>query len=824
MNNYIRATCVCSIILAGLILSCEPGGNISSTPTTNDPPATNDPRAPEKRDFGQRLSQLRERIDAVAAALDGSEGFPQKAGQIDLQVAKFFAEYVSWELEHPEIMKDALVSSEGFKKNFDVGTSEQERRYRFHIDYELTSSMGILDQAMARIGARAHWPKVPEIQWDQVKYENGGFRYNGRPVFPGGFNMLARSMIDVSRHPEWAQKDQSLTRSFLDEMQKLGVGILETGVSVPGLVMHDGNINTTRIRDLVESIQRYGRMGFKVDILFSWGGDRNTLERLWPGITKYYGNSVHLDIDHPGARVIITRVMAELMPALRELPAIVSWDLANEPYFDLDMWSPHTLQKYRAWLAEQYGTVGKLNAVWQTHYPAFEAIPLPKEKPGEQCSAGEWYDRVTFHSRRVTSFFEFFQGEIRKYIPGAVIHLKAQDNSSLGPLPKAVTDGIDREMLTPMSSMQGVDTRPLPVTEPRMAAGGADGNPASILDYDGSPYGFHWLGQSFLYDYLTSLEPHRPVVDFEYHAFSINAIRIPDIRQSHARASLWMAHLHGLVGNMAWYWHRRYGPYPFPNKSYKMWLYGSVSTQPPIAAEYLQTMLRLNIFAEEVAALANVPDRPVRLFVSKPSYIQNQSHINALHRVYEGTCFHGLRIGFVTEQMLAGGGIPKDCRVIIIPDAEYVSAPALQVLRQAGEKDVQLVRFGTRKTAYDPHGIPHAPESIAFLRDVPALGYASAPQLSREFEKLLLPLTSALPVQVSIVGGHGAFGLMHRLAKVNGNVVLLLVNVSDKGIQVQLHSKDGRAVDGYDMLNNEAVKGAGLTMPFQAVRLIRVSL
>ena len=45
------------------------------------------------------------------------------------------------------------------------------------------------------------------------------------------------------------------------------------------------------------------------------------------------------------------------------------------------------------------------------------------------------------------------------------------------------------------------------------------------------------------------------------------------------------------------------------------------------------------LISHRVSALAGVPDRPIRLFVSKPSYIQDQAHINALHRVYEGACF-----------------------------------------------------------------------------------------------------------------------------------------------------------------------------------------
>ena len=819
MHNHTILIFACStILLLCLLWSCTSREGIEGTPETTTSQET------DKPDFRQRLSELRERIAAVAAALEHADGFANMAGRIDLQIPRFFADYVAWELDHPEMMTDALASDGKFRKILNVSESERQRRYRFQVDHELAGSMQILDQAMARLSAGGEGVAVPTIRWDRMKYDDGFFRVDGRPVFPAGFNMLPRSMIDVSRHPEWAAKDKTLMRSFLEEMHRLGVGVLGAGANVPALVMQDGTIDKPRIRRLAETIRQQGRMGFRVDILLSWHGKRDTLESLWPGITEYYGNGMHLDIDHPGTRVMVARVMAGLLPALRDLPAIVSWDLANEPFFDLGMWSPHTLRKYHAWLAQQYGTVAKLNAVWKTRYAAFGEVPLPAERPREQCSAGEWYDRVTFHSYRTASFFEFVQGEIRKHIPDAVIHVKAQDNSSLGPMPEAVTDGIDREMLTAMSSLQGVDTRPLPVTEPRMAAGFGEGSPETALKYDGSFYGFHWLGQSFLYDYLTSLEPHRPIVDFEYHAFSINAIRIPDIRRSHVRAALWMAHLHGLVGNMTWYWHRRYGPCPFPSDYFKVWLYGSISTQPVIAAEYFQTMSKLNAFSEQVAVLATVPDRPVRLLVSKPSYIQNQAHINALHRAYEGVCFHGLRVGFVTERMLAERGVPKDCKMIVIPDAEYVGLPALQALKQAAGDGVRLVRFGRVKTAYDAHGTAHAPESITFLNDAALLDYGPAPEVSHEFRKLLSPLTATLPVQVRIVEGDGAFGVMHRLARMNGDLVLLLVNVCDKQVRVQLRSREGNPVEGYDMLNREAVDSAGFALPFQAVRLIRISL
>ena len=773
----------------------------------------------------QRLELLKEKIEVVSSALEPAEGFPKKSGQIDLQTAKFFFEYLSWELQNPEITKDALMgnqtivvrgaSSTAVNTGVKIDSFERDRRYQHHINAELTGSMQVLDQALARLEKRGNWPVTRDINWSQMKFKDGYFRINERPVFSGGFNVLAESLVDAEKHPEWAEKDKTLLPIFLKKMQALGVGIVNFKIHLPSLVMKDGSIDRASIQTFSDTIQHHAQLGFQVDVRFGWDGDNEVLEHFWPGLTKYFGHSVPLDIDHPGAKIMTSKVLDVLLPELQKHKAIVSWDMANEPGFYLNKWSPYGLDEYHAWLAEQYQSVQQLNAVWKTSYSAFEAIPLvTKNRKDQQCSAGEWYDRVTFQNRRVTRFFGYVQSEIRKYFPDATIHMKAQDNSSLGPKSKAVTDGIDREMLTPYVSLQGVDTRPLPVTEPRMAA----------RNYDESIYGFHWLGQSFLYDYLTSLVPQRSVIDFEYHAFSINKIRIPDMPQKHSSAALWLAHLHGQISNVTWYWHRRFGPNPFPHGKSRLWFYGSISTQPLVAAEYFQTMMKLNAFSEEVEALATHPIGPVRILVSKPSYIQNQAHIDALHRVYEATCFSGLRVGFVTEQMLEAGGVPDGCKLIIVPDAQYVSAAALNVLDKSREDGVRLVRFGERTTAFDQHGLPHAVQKLEFLKDVRMYQYAAAPELFNKFHPLLAPYQLDLPVQVSVENRQGAFGIIHRQAQVNGEWIVLLVNVSDKPVKVQLQSKDGSAIDGYDMLAGEAVTGDGVNLSVQDVKLIKVAL
>jgi hypothetical protein len=233
-------------------------------------------------------------------------------------------------------------------------------------------------------------------------------------------------------------------------------------------------------------------------------------------------------------------------------------------------------------------------------------------------------------------------------------------------------------------------------------------------------------------------------------------------------------------------------------------------------------MMRLNVLADEVAALADAPARPIRLFVSKPSYIQSQLHIGALHRAYEAACFHDLPIGFVTECTLTKSGIPDDAKLIVIPDAQYVSARALAVLRQAKRAGVQLLRLGRQSITHDEFGFAHADEGVAFLEDVPVFDYASAPDLAKQFGRLIQTLADRLPVTVQDGDGLSAFGVMRRHAKLDGRSILLLVNLAAGAVDVRLTNRQEKAVGGYDLLNLEAVQGDAVYLPVKGVRLIEL--
>lgn len=761
--------------------------------------------------FEQRLGELTRRIGQVEAKLEKTTGWLRKAGESDVEVAKMFAGYIRWELANPEYTMNALDGDRRHQRR-PFTKQDRQQRYREHIDYELSSSMRVLDNAEARLKQNKDWPAVRAIDWTQMKYEDGRFRTEGEVVYPAGFNMLSRKFVDVEKFPSWKEKDESLRQEFLRKMNRLGVSVIAGGINPASLIKSDGSIDDVALKRVVDHHKREGEFGSKVSVLMHWGGNREVLDALYPGIMDYRANGVYLDIDHPGVPELISKTLAGLLPKMRDLD-ILAWDMANEPFFDLEDWSPHSLAKYQAWLRQQHGDIGNLNHLWRANYKSYDDIPMPGGHTLELCNPAERYDRLIFHHKRVTDFFGLVADEVRKHIPDAPIHIKVQDNNSLGPRPFAVADGMDREGMNRYVTMHGLDTRPLPVTEPRMAADG----------YDEKLYAFHWLGQSFLYDYLGSLQPKRPIVDFEYHSMSINAIRVPRIPDGHSRATLFLAHLHGLIGNKMWYWQRRYGPGdPFPEEYFRLWFYGSLSTQPLMAAEYFHTMRELNTFAPQVDALASVHARPVRILVSEASYIHNPEHIAALHRVYEGLCFHGLPIGFVTEKSLMDHGLPEDCELLFMAEVSHLHEDAVQKLRGLQGR-VRMLRYGDSNLRYGARGEVLARDQVAALNGIRRIAPTDAINLSKEFEEVLSEHTGKLEVQIAAAGKDHAFGVMQRQVQHDAKTILMLVNVSAQPQQLKLKNREGKPVKAYDLLNREEIESGRLEMALRQVRLLEIS-
>ncbi|HMA33004.1 MAG TPA: beta-galactosidase, partial [Chloroflexia bacterium] len=91
-------------------------------------------------------------------------------------------------------------------------------------------------------------------------------------------------------------------------------------------------------------------------------------------------------LGHPAYRAAVAGWYHQVATACAGLwnDPILAWQLDNETgllyanglgHWD---WNPDTVQRFRAWLAREYGAVDRLNAAWGAHYPDFAAVAPPR--------------------------------------------------------------------------------------------------------------------------------------------------------------------------------------------------------------------------------------------------------------------------------------------------------------------------------------------------------------------------------------------------------------------------------------------------------------
>ena len=129
-----------------------------------------------------------------------------------------------------------------------------------------------------------------------------------------------------------------------------------------------------------------------LDVIMELAGQLSVFEYIpdWEMKDEYYARDENghrewgqdsfgfLNYFHPEVREKICTMFAGAAEAYREFPALLGYDVFNETmYRSFDAW---TLDTFRAWLREKYGTIEKLNEVWERTYTAFSQVKYEHHK------------------------------------------------------------------------------------------------------------------------------------------------------------------------------------------------------------------------------------------------------------------------------------------------------------------------------------------------------------------------------------------------------------------------------------------------------------
>lgn len=586
-----------------------------------------------------------------------------------LWFAKEFDKYADWDEQNISVNQKMFDNISWYRP----GGKTAEELAKELPEFERMEIIAMLDTAIAELtevinGTMVRRP-VRLVDWNGISLQGSNFYSNGKPVFLHDY---------FSKPLDVPTDDQMLYNHYLgniDHPESLNPSLISDSNGTPTLGKYDSLMNRPT-----------NSMGYTIlwhEPAPDWAVAQYG-ETLRDGITTF----TKYDINNPEIRNIWEKVLGNTGPITSGKPYTeLGYLLANEPHWFLEKghWavpkkvngqegiSDLALQAFAQWLSERHGTVSQMNAIWGTTFSSFNeaaATVIPLEKSYKGTPIG--YDVSLFNMERGTEWLTFLHDQVKLNDPGAKTHIKimpdlfAEGNR---------THGIDFEKLTEMVEIIGDDakTRKLNVR--------ATGSSEDWADH----YAYYWKELGMSYDFMHSVSPDKAHVNSEVHFLSTTAYRDLYMKPEYVRSTYWLATILGMDAGFTWFWGRN------PDGSIENRLMttsvqgllesypGSVAQQPRVANELSKTMMDLNAFSEEIVKF-QTQKKPIRIFYSETSAINDEHYMDDLFDLYESMYFDGVPIGFATKNIIKKQP-NSDWDVIVVYETQEVTDEEFDVLQ-----------------------------------------------------------------------------------------------------------------------------------------------
>jgi beta-galactosidase len=608
-------------------------------------------------------------------------------------------------------------------------------------------------------------PERPKVDILQAKLRGGNWEVRGRPVFLIGFNQF--------------------DEDWLADLPRLGGNFTTVGGGTAAHCFRDGpEFDTAYTDQLRERVAVAAGLGIRSNLLFGHRMPKWAIDE-WPDITAAEGHFMYYDISHPEAVRLSCRVAETVARAVGKLPGMTSYDLWNEAAFSA--MSPRALADFRASLERTYGTIGALNAAWDTKYTQFGEVKAVTRDPDQPAAYMDW---VTWNDDRFTGFIRQMRAAVRRGDPDALTNVKLSNEAAIvGSLnhafrPQATSRhnmGVDRYALAQLLELQGCDTRP------------------TLFSPD---YAFAWRYPGMAYDLQRSMAPDKPINDSEWHG--VQTVYFEDVDQpaSFLNASLWFSYLHGMDMNITWWWSRN------GNGPKAKWFAGSLLAQPQLLDAWARNSIEVQRFASEIVAFQEAPS-PIRLLFSKPSAVLDLSYLDCLRSTYETMHWLGRQIGFVTEEQLLAG--PDKIDLLVVPGAKHASPGVREAIARLAGQGTKVVRIGEDTLSLTPAGKPW-PDAMA------AGTVAAAEPSVAEWTRLVDEACG--PCEWRAIGpdGVGSKPVEFRTVRVREQVFGYLIGLGRETSTIRL-LRGRRPARWHDLRTHEQGQGEIVVAPYD-VRLL----
>ncbi|MCL7752646.1 alpha-amylase family protein [Polaribacter sp. Z022] len=731
-----------------------------------------------------------------------------------LWFANEFIKFANWDEAHKEDIERLFSYYWIYKKDKKKLAEELPDFERNKVIEILDKSINDLEQLIA--GNIKRRP-VNKVDWENIEVVKNQFLSNGKPVFLYDY---------FSKTVGQPLTNKSIYNDHLGAIHHGGSTLYEVNQDRainPYLLKEDGTFDQEKLK-LVTDIP-----DTNVGFMILWNmGMPDWVHKKEPQLADGRSLFTGFDIDNPLARKVWSDVIQKSASLLKGKKVTqMGYILSNEPhwfsvtkhwtdrYNEMAKLSTYTIDKLKKWLDVKYnGNIKNLNKNWNTSFKDFASVEI--QIPMDRALRGTpiWYDWCRYNMDRSIDWFTFLQGELHKADPSAATNIKL--------IPNHLTEdsrshGIDVEALTDLTSMIGSDAK---MRERSTRSKGPE-------EWE-ERYSYFWEEMSVAYDFMESVSPNKINFNSESHFLSGSHWRKLDTSIDFVRSTTWLATLHGMDAQLAWFWardpdgspeDRLEGELSFFDQALAGSYAGSANMQPHVANEYAQIMMDLNSFSEEVYAVRD-QRRPIRLFYSETSAIVKKHHMKQMFPLYESLYFEGFPVGYATENIIKKQD-NSNWDVVVVYKTPYVTDGefnALQsYLNQGGtiivdnKNSLSLNEYGQKRRKFLSKGkgniiIVGGEASVADIQ-----------KIALENVKESLP---AVTLQED--NGTHHKGCVWRVAKnPKGGFIVNVLNIGKNSAKLNFTLKNGKKATITNMMNGQNI-GSDFELKSNGILLLEV--
>ncbi len=232
--------------------------------------------------------------------------------------------------------------------------------------------------------------------------------------------------VDATSRDRW-KKD-------LEQIRGLGFNTVRTWVEWTACEPKPGQYNFENLRLLAELSQEVGLkflVQVYVDSAPDWVGvqypDSNFVAQSGQKIPSQ--SAPGFCFDHPGIQRKILDFYTEAAKVATRFPNFVGWDLWSEPHIinwaEINFipnatfcYCPSSMQRFRAWLRDKYGSLDGLNDAWYRRFSDWNQVEPPRF--GTILSYTDFIDWRVYIQRKLAEDLKFRSDAVKKVDPSKV--------------------------------------------------------------------------------------------------------------------------------------------------------------------------------------------------------------------------------------------------------------------------------------------------------------------------------------------------------------------------------------------------------------------